>query len=629
MRTVLSLALLLSALPAWAAPKLKLPKLPEIELSKPAPANPDDPIPGGVFSLLPANGLIADGATAGELVLLALDSQGAPVAGLVGTPTSEQGTATALEPAGPGLYRFTFTPAPNPGGGPVDIVVKAKVGEKGPVMKGAFTVETLPPPRELLRGSAAPAQVVMGRDTSSSLALTLETSDLMAAETAAMDVRTSAGTVSAPTALGGGQFAARWTPPAGAAPGLALVTAVDRRAADRAYAAFAVPMLGKVDATVKVAPRARVLVKAQGRTFGPVDASAAGVAKVPLELAPGVTATLVEVGKDGAAVERVLELKIPEPRRIALFPLAASVPADARVTVPVRVFVTAPDGTPDGSAAVTVKASAGSVGVARHEGGGVYVAEWTPAESAAGGKVTLTARIEGASAAQQDTLPVVTTGVRVASVGVTAPATVAKGPNQSFTVTVTAGTPGGSSLPGRTPRVVATGARVAGAAKDLRDGRYEVPLVSTGSGPIEVTARVGNPASSNPVARLTLLTSATSLGADGLSTATLTVLALDRWGSPVAGVPLDFSVEGGVLDGNLPRQAKTDADGVATVYYTAGRARGYGALVARAGRLSAGTGMLQLGEELEVAPLPRAGTTDARELAERFAATSATVRIAR
>jgi hypothetical protein len=140
---------------------------------------------------------------------------------------------------------------------------------------------------------------------------------------------------------------------------------------------------------------------------------------------------------------------------------------------------------------------------------------------------------------------------------------------------------------------------------------------------------VGNPASSNPVARLTLLTSATSLGADGLSTATLTVLALDRWGSPVAGVPLDFSVEGGVLDGNLPRQAKTDADGVATVYYTAGRARGYGALVARAGRLSAGTGMLQLGEELEVAPLPRAGTTDARELAERFAATSATVRIAR
>lgn len=637
MRALGLLSLLALSLPALAAPKLKLPdlpKVPDIELVKAPPANPDDPLPGGVFALLPANGLIGDGGSPAELVLVALDPQGQPVRGLVGTPTSTGGTCGPLRDAGNGLYRFAFTPAASDTGGAVSVELKAKVGNKGAAMKGAWTVEVAPAPKELLRLAPSPATVQMGRDTSVSLQATLETHDLMAAGTSGLELRSSAGTVGAATALGGGSFAAAWKVPVGTAPGLALVTAVDKRASDRAYAGVAIPLLGKVDATVKVAPKARVLVNAQGRTFGPVDASAAGVAKVPLELAPGAQATLVEVASDGTSQERPLDLKLPEPRRVLLFPFPGSVPADARSTLPVRAFVATPDGQPDGTAGVTFTVSAGTVSAARHEGGGVYVADFTPAESVAGGNVTLAVKIEGASSAQADTLTLRTTGARARVQALQGPPSVAKGPNQAFTVTVAAVAPSGAPVPGRAPRVTASGARVAGAAKDLRDGRYEVSLVTTGNGSVELAARMPTPTSAGPVATLVVVPASSRLGADGLSTVALAVHALDAWGAPVAGAPIELAVEGGVLDGNLPAKATTDNDGVATVYYTAGRARGYGALVARTGRLSAGVGLLQLGQDatapkVEPPALPVAGSADAGALVEELRGTSATTRLTR
>jgi hypothetical protein len=581
-----------------------------------------------VFALLPVDGLVADGATSADLMILALEPSGAPRNGLEATLESDGGTCGPLEALGGGLYRSRFTPAASEIGGEISVRLKGKLNlrlptrgaDSGPLrLQTTWRLRTLPAPQELLRGSASPAQIVSGRDSSASLQLQLQTRDRMAAETAALDVRASAGTVSAVTALGSGSFAARWTPPAVQGPGLALVTAVDRRVADRAYTAFALPVTGSITVPVKVAPKAQALVRTKDRTFGPVKADASGTARVPLELAPGASAVLVEVAADGSTQERPLELKLPEPRRLSFFPMSASVPADARVRVPVRVFVTTADGTPDGSTAPSLSASAGTLSAPRHEGDGVWMAEWTPAESAQGGKVTLTAKLPGGSPAQQDSLPVLTTGVRAATVSVSGPAKLPEGAQQPFELTLRATSPSGTALSARTPRVSASGARLAGTGRTLPDGSVTVPMVTTGRGPVQLEARVSNPASSNPVAQLTLATSATAVTADGLSSVTVTVVALDRWGTPVGNVPLELSVEGGSLDGSLPQTVRTNPDGVASLSYTAGRARGYGAIVAKTGSLASGAPLLQVPDGLVVPTLPRAGTPEALSRAEALA----------
>ncbi len=624
------LACLLASPAALAAPKLKIPdlpkmpKIPDIDLSKEVPPNPDDPLPGGVFRVFPVAGGVADGATSLELLLLALAPDGAARTGLVGTPAATGGACTALREAGGGLYRFTCTPARAEEGADLVVTLKAKRADGGPTFRGSWTFPAAPPAREQLNGTASPARLVLGRDKAASLAFHLDTSDRMAAGTAALVSRASVGTLGPTAALGNGDFATQWTAPAGTQPGLALVTAVDKRDPARAYAAVAVPLEGKVEANGKIRPRGRALVRAGGRTFGPVDADASGRVRIPLELAPGASAVLVEVLPDGSTSESPLDLKLPTPRRAALFPVGSTIPADARGEVPLRAFVVAADGTPDGAAGPVFTVSSGTVSEARHEGGGVYVATWKPAETAGGGPVTVGLSLGGPGPAL-DTVKVDTVGARAAKVTLDPPASVPKGPGKPFTVTARVAAPGGLALPGRTLRVDASGARVSGPVRDLKDGRYEVPMTSTGSGPIEVSVRASSPATGNPATALALVPSADRVAPDGLGTVTFAVHALDRWGGPVAGLAVDLAREG--LDGELPASVTTDASGVAMAGYTAGRGRSVGAVTAQAVRLQAGAPLAQT--ELNVPTLGLGGSDTARALASELAAATATVRIAR
>ncbi len=231
----------------------------------------------------------------------------------------------------------------------------------------------------------------------------------------------------------------------------------------------------------------------------------------------------------------------------------------------------------------------------------------------------------GGPGASIDTVKVDTVGARAGRVTVDPPASVPKGPGKAFTVTVRVAAPGGLALPGRTLRVETSGARVAGPVRDLKDGRYEVPMTSTGSGPIEVSVRASSPATGNPAATLALVPSGDRVAPDGLGTATFAVYALDRWGGPVAGLAVDLARVG--LDGELPASVTTDASGVAMAGYTAGRGRAVGAVTAQAVRLQAGAPLAQT--ELPLPTLGLGGSDAARALASELAASTATVRIAR
>ena len=82
-------------------------------------------------------------------------------------------------------------------------------------------------------------------------------------------------------------------------------------------------------------------------------------------------------------------LTVGQARRIAL---AASVPADARLGVPVRVVVRTPAGEPDNDANVVLTATAGRISNPMLVGDGVYSARYTPPD----GRVAMEATIMAA-----------------------------------------------------------------------------------------------------------------------------------------------------------------------------------------------------------------------------------------
>jgi hypothetical protein len=605
-----SLLVLLLALPASAKPALPaLPSLP-IPLPGARPAVDANAVfPAGLLELLPANGLIADGGTAAELRLLALKPDGAPLTGLAGAvPTSTAGTAGPLRELGGGLYAFPFTPSRADAPGAVPIALKYKLADKS-VVQGSWSVAVAPGPREVLTLAASPPTVLLGQDKSGSLQLKLESSDPLGVATARLSTRSSLGTVGPVTALGSGQFTALYTPPADVTqPGVALITAADRRDPARAYAVAAVPLHGKQELSLTPGKGTRVLVRLGGRDFGPVAADSSGKARVSVVVPPGVSeATVVTMGADGSTKEAALPLKVAEKRRLAWVPVAATVPADARQRVPVRVFVVTPEGRPEENAQLALTASAGAVSSPRHEGGGVYVAEWIPSEGNGAGKVTLSASLTGAGAAQLDTLQVDVAPVRVGAVMLGGSA-VAAGPGNAFSVTASVLSPGGAPLPGRVLHVTANGARSA-PAKDEKGGRYTIPLVSTGSGPIDVFVRASTPSAGNPLDRLVLVSDRFRVAPDGLSSVPITVFALDAWGHPVPDVTFDLVVSAG--DGALPGTATTGADGVAQLYYTAGRANGLVRIDARYGPYVASTGIVQAPDSVAVPDWQPGGTSAA------------------
>jgi hypothetical protein len=614
-----------------AAPAQALPSLPSLQLPGARGATPEQGVfPGGLLEVLPASGLVADGATAAELTLIALRADGTPVVGLAGvTPSSSAGTASALRDLGGGLYGFTFTPSRADAPRDVPVSLKAKLPDKS-VLQGTWTLRAGPTPREALFASVSPPVLALGQDKSASVQLRLESTDPLGPGTAQLALRASMGTLGPVTALGDGQYTALYTPPADLAqPGIALITAADRRDPSRAYAVTAVPLQARQDLSLTPGKNTRVLVKVADREFGPVAADSAGRARVQVSVPPGTTeATLVTLAADGTTRETPLPLKVTEKRRLSWVPVAAAVPADPSRRVPVRVYVAGADGRPDELATVTLKASTGSVSYARHEGGGVYVADWTPGESNVAGRATLIASLEGGSAAQTDTLAVDVVPVRASAVRLTrgpaggpAPA----GPGNSFNVVAEVTSASGAPLAGRVLHVSANGAKAA-TPRDDKNGQYTIPLVTSGSGTIQVFARAGTPSANNPLDRLVLVTDRTRVAADGLSSVPVTVFALDAWGHPVANVTLDLSASG---DGAIPTSATTGADGVAQVYYSAGRTHGLVRFEARYGPYTAAAGVVQAPDEVVLPDWRIGGPADARAEIEALAGSDGALTVER
>ncbi len=582
---------------------------------------------GALIELVAPTGVVGDGATTADLYVLALNADGTPLTGLKGKPQATMGSASELVDAGGGLYRFTYTPPRAESTTTVTVAFKGKLPSKEAFAK-SWSFAVSPPRSQKLAVATNPAQIVLGQDATASVAINLAGGDRQNLTGVQLSVRPSTGTVDNLISLGGGQFTALYTAPTVRYPHVALLTAVDRRDPSRAYAGIAVPLVGKADYPLTVAPNANVILKVAGRDFGPKPADAQGRAVVPIIVPPGTkTATSVVVTPDGKVTESTIDLQIPEARRVALFPTATAIPSDGRLQVPVRAFVVSPEGKPDESAQVVFSTTAGVVSTARHEGGGVYVATYTPPFGNAATQATIAVNLADKPSVQADALTVNLVAARPTKVSlVTEPASLPAGAD-GFKVFAKVSGPDGTGLGGRTLNFAANGARLKEAVKDLRNGDYQASFATTGGGPVELSATVASAPTGNPLARVLVLPARERLAGDGASTAMLTVATVDEFGYPVPNQDVALRVVQG--DGTVPATAKTNADGIAQVFYTAGRKNGLVNVSASVGDHAASASLLQAPLNVNVPDLPVSGPKDVAALAGEWQGSLAGARIER
>jgi hypothetical protein len=580
----------------------------------------------GLIELIRPTDIVADGGTPVDLRVVALAADGSPIVGMK-AKIELKGAEGAYETTdlGGGIYGFTITPDRVESAGGVAITLKGKLVTKESVSR-TWMFPVAPPRNHPVAAAASPATMTVGVDATASVGFTLSGGDPRDLARVKLVTAASVGTLANLTDLGSGQFSGLYTPPAGAGAHVALITAVDAADPGRTYGAVAIPLSAKLDQAVTAKAGASVVVKVGGRDFGPVPADTKGRAKVPVVVPPGVTSGTLVTVINGAATESPLPLSVPEGRRIALFPTAAGLPSDARVQVPVRAFVVTPDGKPDEGANVEFTASAGSFTAAKHEGGGIYVATYTPPAGNVATAVALGAKLAGASAVQVDSRKVPLVPTRPTGVALTAEPPVLPAGAPSLAVVARPTGPDGAALAGRTLAFTANGAKLA-EVKDLKNGDYRATFTPTGKGPVEVTAAVGTPASGNPLAQVLVVPALSRLLPDGLSSTQITIATVDEFGHPVPNIPVDLRLVTG--DGSIPPSVTTNANGVAQVYYTAGRKPGLVGLEAVYLDRVGGTSFYQAPAGISLPDLPIVASAPTAALIREIAASSSTIRVER
>jgi adhesin/invasin len=591
-------------------------------LTTPEARAADDFAAPGLLRFLPAGEIVGDGLTPVAMHFLALAPDGHGLTGLDAKVTATEGEISAWTDAGDGWYTFTFTPPKVDGQKVVSFKLKAKTADKQKYEASGATVVLAPTARRITI-AANPPQLTLGREPDTTLSFVLEGTAGQPLAGADLVFSASVGEIQNLTDMGGGRFTAKYLPPKSTSPQVAVITAADRRDPGRTYGAAAVPLHGTLDYKLTSKPKATVLIKVGGRDFGPVTADGSGRATVPLEIPAGVSTLTVLTQVDGASTSETVDARLAEGKRLEVVPVQAGLPADGQTAIPVRVAVRNPDGTPDTNAKPVLFASVGSVGDARHEGDGVYVATYTA--GAVAGPVKLTASLN--SAAQNDATSLLLVPPRAAGLTLTAePSPLPAGP-QKFRINARVTGPGDVGLAQRIVALNVAGAKVDSPMTDQKAGSYKADLTTIGNGPVEVLATVQASPTGNPLRRVLMFPTRETLPNDGISSTMLTVIAVDEFGSPVAGVPVTFKVDRG--DGSLPPTATTGPSGLAQVFYTAGRNTDLIEITALAGDHRANQVLMQVPSSFRAIDLPVDGTESTRALAASWATTVTTLRVDR
>jgi hypothetical protein len=560
----------------------------------------------GLVAFLPPGELVGDGQTPATVHVLALSADGKPMIGLNPRVSASDGSVQGWKDLGGGLYAFQFLPPRLDAARDITLRLRGRTLEKEE-LTAELVVPVRPAPASKIQVALDADRGMLGLDVEVGLSIAvsgeIDPADVL--------ISASAGEVVDVTLAAPGRLTGRYVLPKVNFPQVALLAFADRRNPSRVFAQAAIPLFGRTDYPVKTTPGASVVLRVGGRQFGPVVAGADGRARVPIVVPPGVQQGMMVTTIAGQVSESALDLKIPETRRLELFPGYASLPADPAVSVPVRVAVRTPLGEPDSSAKVIFTATAGVFGEPKHEGNGIYVADFTPPELGAATTATLQVAMPGSSIQldKQDIhlLPVLPAQLTLA----TDPATLASG-QTTFKATATVESVDQEGLSGRQVVFGTLGAKAKSDPLDLRNGSYRAEFSVTGIGAVDVLAVAALPASTNAVDRLVLVAEQGSVANDGVGGALLAVVAVDAFGMPVPGVQVTLRAEGGTV----PADVVTDASGVAVIPYTSGTTVGLVRIEASSGRMRDALALVQA--PMASAPFPEGGDAEAVALAQRW-----------
>ncbi|HEY4220133.1 MAG TPA: hypothetical protein VGO62_02300, partial [Myxococcota bacterium] len=210
------------------------------------------------------------------------------------------------------------------------------------------------------------SRIVLGDTKQATLTLVANNSDGSALDTAPPRLTTSTGTLDLPVHIAAGTWTVRFVPPSESFPHVAIVVAsIDQHSdgKDRTAVGF-IPLRlwGKGQTTVKTKPKSVVTVFIGNDAFGPVSATDAGEAKVPIVVPPGperaVAKSVDDVGNES---QKTIDLGVPTFNRVAMVALDPVATADGSGQARLLVFAVDKKGEPLYQAKLTSKASAGDV----------------------------------------------------------------------------------------------------------------------------------------------------------------------------------------------------------------------------------------------------------------------------
>lgn len=527
--------------------------------------------------------------------------------------------------------------------------VKAESGKVGPAVAGADGVWTIPytPPRVATVGTVAFKVTAGGAETTfevpvvppfagsvdisfdppvlsstgtATIKITPEGSSPVAADARRFVVVASAGTVESVVPAGGGTWVARYTPPKGLTAPLSVVFgAADAAAPDKVFGSAVLPVTVKRSVSFDVQAGSSNVLKVGSRQYGPVVAAPSGKVAFDVDLDPREPkGDLRSVNTDTSKVDKEVELPVSAATALTFLPLPATVPAQADLQVPVRLVVIGSDGEQKTAGTqIKLTASAGTISTPVLERAG-YSATFTP--PATPGEVTLTAEVDGVKAERKLKLigSVPTVALTAPDIGKSA---------TTFSVTARVKDAQGTGVIGKTPIVSAEGATSGGSAKDNKDGTYTFPFkVASSVGRVRVYATPALEVSSMPAARIVAWPSSPTVAANGTDVVTVTVVTVDTFGIPVAGVDLKVGAPKG--DGAVPPSAKTDARGMARVSFTAGRTPGLASVRLEGAGLITEIPLFQVKDGAGVV-VPPSGNPADEQLVARWQGAAAELRLVR
>jgi hypothetical protein len=344
-------------------------------------------------------------------------------------------------------------------------------------------------------------------------------------------VGANVGTVSGVEVVAPGRAQAEYRPPPEARPQIAIVTAT---CGDR-HGWTTVPIVGRGIAVARTDPGASISVTIGTRRFGPAVADGHGVARVAVEVPPGV-----RFAHQG---ERPLDLRVPPAQHVHVVAHPPEVRADREETVRVLAYAITPAGAPRSAAPLRLAASAGALPEPVEVAPGVWLARWTlPAGPA--GQAVVEARLEDdpGPAASVEVARRPGPPARIDASADRAVAVAGEAPVQlDVSVVDAAGNPTPADL-----RVEPHDAVLD--RRELEPGRWaiglEVPELLLGRTALDVSVVAGEVAAAAsvrfdpaPAVTLAVEPSARDVVADGEAALALRVKLQDRFGNPVLDPP--------------------------------------------------------------------------------------------